>query len=138
MAINKWLPDFLRDPFEKLTKAESLLLKASIFVRVCEKMFMIFEDQHQDYLKLLKDHGKNNYLEINLLPWLINDILSTEEYTLEGIANFIRMPIDVLIEVISGINRNPSLRLATNIISLHLNVRPTLYNELLKKILNTP
>ena len=48
---------------------------------------------------------------LSLPQEIIKDILSTEEYSLTGIASHTRIPEEVLSDVASGINSNPSSEL---------------------------
>lgn len=73
-------------------------------------------------------------LESNFLSFVINDILLTREYSLEGIARYTQTTEEVIYDVISGLNSSPSLLLSKKIINLHRSVRPTLYQETMKKI----
>ncbi|EKD71612.1 MAG: hypothetical protein ACD_46C00144G0002 [uncultured bacterium] len=138
MFIKEVLSYFSRSNLNNLSKAESFFVEATIFLRIYEEFFEILKTQYNGYLRLIKtEFGmENEMMEANFLKFLVNDILSTNDYTLEGIANFIRMPIDAVLEVASGINNNPSLMLATKLIKLHINVRKDLYGELMKKIIS--
>ena len=77
---------------------------------------------------------ENIMLEECLIKYIINDILSTEEYSLSGIAYYTNSPEDVIYEIAMGNNTNPSLFLSKKIIELHRSVRPYLYHELIKKV----
>jgi len=74
-------------------------------------------------------------LESELVRCIINDILSTEEYSLTGIAFYTRKPEDVIFEIASGNNTDPSASLLRKIIELHRSVRPSLYQQIIKKII---
>ncbi len=73
-------------------------------------------------------------IEANFVRFVINDILASEEYTLGGIAFYTRTPEDALYDVATGININPSLSLTRKIVELHRSVKPTLYQNLMRKI----
>lgn len=73
-------------------------------------------------------------IDAGVIRFLINDIIATEEYSLEGVANYLRVPLDVVVDLVTGININPSLALSTKIIELHTTVRKTVYGEIIKKI----
>ncbi len=75
-------------------------------------------------------------IEANFIRCIINDILSTEEYNLPGIAYYTDTPEDVIYEVAAGCNVRPTLLLARKIIELHRLVRPHLYREIMNKIIN--
>jgi hypothetical protein len=75
-------------------------------------------------------------LEANFIKYLIRDILSTEEYSLTGIANYARIPEDVIYDLFTGFNKNPSSSLWNKVIELHSTVRSDLYQKLIAKIMS--
>ncbi len=77
-------------------------------------------------------------LENKFIRCLINDILSTEEYNLSGIAFYTGSTEDVIFELASGCNTNPTFLLSRKIIELHRLVRARLYDEIIKKITKEP
>lgn len=122
---------------QKLSRNENILLEAKLFSCLCEELKNIFREQHKRYFDLLKfDRERENaMLEASFLRFLLNDILLTEEYSLAGIAYYTQIPEDVICDVMAGTNTVPSLPLGRKIIDLHRSVRPDLYRELIKKIL---
>ncbi len=123
---------------QKLSKNENILLEAELFSRLCEELKNIFREQYQRYFDLLKfdREREDTMLEASFLRFLLNDILLTEEYSLEGIAYYTQIPEDVICDVMAGTNSAPSLPLSRKIIDLHRSVRPNLYREIIKKILD--
>ena len=75
-------------------------------------------------------------LENNLVRLITNDVLSTEEQNLNGIAHYSDTPEDVIQEVIDGRNIRPSATFLWKIIELHRSVRRDLYDAIIKKIVN--
>lgn len=138
MSAKEALSYLLQDNFNNLSKPESFFVEATFFLRIYENFFETLKTQYKDYLKLIKNElgMEDEMVEANFLKFLVNDILSTNDYTLEGIANFIRTPIDAVLDVASGINNNPSLMLATKLIKLHSHVRKDLYGELMKRMIS--
>lgn len=132
------LPAFLRHNFSRLTKTECLLLEANIFIQISAEYLETLKNQYRNYVKLLKNESdkEGKVVEVNFLRFVVNDILSTNEYTLEGIANVTHIPLDIILEIASGLNTNPSLMLAAKIIQLHSDVRRELYSDLFKKIID--
>jgi len=122
---------------QKLSKNENILLEAELFSRLCEELKNIFRQQYKRYFDLLKFdmEMENAMLEASFLRFLLNDILLTEEYSLEGIAYYTQIPEDVICDVMAGTNTAPSLPLSRKIIDLHRSVKPDLYRELIKNIL---
>ncbi len=123
---------------EKVTKSESLLFEAEMFIRVCQAIKENFREKHENFFRLMKFtvEMENEMLEINFIRLIIQDILFTEEYNLSGIANYLHMPEEVVQEVASGLNSNPSATFLQRIIGLHRMVRRELYQAILKKILS--
>ena len=76
--------------FRKLSKEEYLLLEADIFIRICEGLREFFGEQHKGYFHLMKFNleKENTMLENNLVRLITNDVLSTKEYNLNGIAHY--------------------------------------------------
>lgn len=114
----------------------SCLIEAELFVRVCEQITEIIKSKNKDYFRLMKlnTEMEDAMLDANLMCYVINDILLTEEYSLEGIALYTQTPEDVICDVLAGKNSAPSLPLSRKIIELHRFVRPNLYREIMKKI----
>lgn len=121
----------------KLSKEENLILEAKLFTHVYEELKEIIKAQYKDYFQLMKFNKdmENKMIETEFLRCVINDILSTEEYSLPGIACYTNMPEDVIQEVIIGNNNNPSFVLSRRIIELHRTVRPDVYRAIMKKII---
>lgn len=136
MSIGELLSWFFREDYRKLSRAESILLEGVILVNVMEELLALFKDRDQEYRKLLKNefYKEDETMDVNFLRHVVNDIVSTNEYTLEGIAHVIRMPLDAVLEIVTGLNTNPSLMLAAKIIKLHSDVRREFYKALMRKI----
>jgi hypothetical protein len=120
----------------KLTKEENLLLELEFFACIHEELMEFFREQHREYFRLMKftEEKENTMIETKLAHLIIQDILSTGEYTLEGIAHYTNTHEDVIQEVYTGLNLNPSATLLRKIIDLHRTVRRDLYCEITKKI----
>lgn len=123
------------DPY-KLSKEENVFLEAELFYWICETLKEHFKKQHMAYFNLLKftTSMENLMLEENFIRFVMKDILITQEYTAEGIANYVDTHVDVIHELIMGRNSNPSAVLLRRTIELHRSVRRELYTELMKKI----
>lgn len=123
------------DP-QKLSKEENLILEAELFTFLCSQFKTLFKCQLKNYFRFIKLSVEMEEAVIDevFIRCIINDILSSEAYTLSGIAFYTQIPEDTLYEVAIGQNTNPSLFLSRKIIELHRSVRPELYREVLKKI----
>ncbi|MEO8400311.1 MAG: hypothetical protein ABI597_00770 [Gammaproteobacteria bacterium] len=119
-----------------LSREEFIVLEIELFVSVCEELKEILKTHYKDYFRFMKfnEEMEKVMLEDNFIRFVINDILLTEEYSLQGIAHYTQTTEDVIEDVASGLNPAPSLPLSRRIIDLHRSVRPNLYREIMKKI----
>lgn len=136
MAATVPLFELMRIEISKLSKHELLILEAELFVRICEELKEVFREQYKDYFRLMKltKEMESIMLETNFVSSIVKDILSTQEYTLQGIAEYTDFHEDVVVDVIAGRNVCPSSVFLTRIIGLHRSVRPDLYKKIMKKI----
>jgi hypothetical protein len=128
---------FIDYNLNNLPKHERLLLQSYLLVHLSRELFHYLDTPQQSYQQIIKfiEEKEDDMLDANFLLYLIKDILSTEEYSLAGIANYIRMPEEVLYDLICGINKNPSPTLWRKVIELHSSVRRELYKTLINKII---
>jgi hypothetical protein len=120
----------------KLSQEENLLLEAQLFVDLWHELKEYLRQQYKNYFCTMKYNMEmeDGMLEDEFVRLIINDILSTGEYTTQGIAAYIDTHEDVVNELASGINTKPLAILTRKIIELHRSVRPELYRALGKKI----
>src|SRR6188768_1913567 len=90
-----------RSKFTKLSKEENLILEAELFYKICDELKKLLWDRFKDYFHLLKFNieMEDTVIEANFLRCIINDILSSETYTLSGIAFYTQTPEDIIYEV---------------------------------------
>ncbi len=120
----------------KLSREECFIIELELFVRICEELKELIKSQNKDYFRLMKFNAEkeSSMLDSILIRHVVNDILTSEEYSLEGIACYTQTPEEVICDVAAGNNPAPSLPLSRKIIELHRSVRPNLYREVMKKI----
>jgi hypothetical protein len=120
----------------KLSKEENMILEVELFTRICEELERLTKVKYKQYLKSLKgEHETENSMTENMfVRCVINDILNTEEYTLDGIACYTYTPEDVLQELAIGQNTKPSADLLRKLVELHRSVRRDLYDAMKEKI----
>lgn len=120
-----------------LTTPEKILLEAELFERVCNKLKEIFRKQYHEYFSLINFSKKKEdlMLDQHFVRFIINDILESEEYSIKGIAYYTNTFQDVLEELATGCNTNPSAFLFRKLIFLHQSVRRSLYDYIIKKII---
>lgn len=121
----------------KLSKIEKLLLEIKLLTEIFNELYEIFNNRYKAYQVLLKSNKENNMFGINITQEMIKDILATEEYSLAGIATSTCIPEEVLYEVASGINNNPTLEVSRKLFELHMTVRRNLYDTIMQKILSS-
>ena len=116
---------------------ENIILEAELFAQVCEQLKEHYRHQQSHYFRLMKytTEMENAVLDANFIRYAINDILLSEEYSIEGIAYHTQIPEEVICDVIAGVNRAPSLPLSRRVINLHRSVKPELYRKMMEKIL---
>ncbi len=120
----------------KLSDEENLILEVELYTRICEKLKEYFKDQYKIYFRLMKCTAEieDAMMEAKFARCVINDILSTEEYTLSGIACYTHTPEEVVYDVAIGVNTSPTAIFVRKIIELHRSIRRELYQEIIKKI----
>lgn len=123
---------------DTLTKEENVLLEIELFTRICEELRELERQQHKEYFQLMKFtlEQENTMLETRFTRSIIQDILSTNEYNLKGIAYYTDTHEDVIQEVYMGQNTSPSASLLRKVIELHRTVRHDLYAHITKKIIS--
>ncbi len=139
MSAIEPLSNLIRVDLSLLKKEEKTLLEAGLFARVYEELKIIFSEQQKIYFRLLKlpKEQEDVMLEENFVHSIIKDILSTEEYTLKGIAEYTDTFEEVVEEFFTGRNTNPSATFLRRLINLHASVRQDLYSFVVEKIVRT-
>jgi hypothetical protein len=139
MAAEEFLCQIAGINPQKFSKNENLFLEAELFIRACDELKEVFKIKYKEYSDLIQTIAEmeNNMLEANFIKCIINDILLTEEYTLEGIACYTQTPEEVIYDIATGNNITPSLSLSRKIIEIHRSVRADLYKDIFKKIIST-
>ena len=120
----------------RFSKEEIFILEAKLFTHMCEELKELFRKEYKSYFRLMKftAEKENTMLEINFVRLIMRDILSSEEYTLEGIARYSDTHEDVIQEILTGRNTSPSAKLLQRIIKLHQSIRCDFYDTIMKKI----
>lgn len=120
----------------KLSKAEILIAEAEFLSHLYDELRENFRIKFKRYFNLMKFSVEieNEMLDANFFSCLVNDILITNQYTVEGIAYYTNSFEDVIEDIAAGKNIHPSFSLARQIIDLHRTVRPSLYKEIINKI----
>lgn len=119
-----------------LSKDEIFILEAELLKFICDEIKEFFRNHYRDYFRLMKfsKEKENIMLDINLIRLIMKDIIFSEEYNIEGIARYTDIHEDIIQEVFSGQNTDPSAKLLRRMIELHYSVRRDLYHAIMKKI----
>lgn len=119
-----------------LNKVEMFVLEAELFTRIYDYLKEDFRNQYKAYFHLMKftTEMEDTMLELYFGRLIINDILSTEEYTLDGVARYIDTDKEIVESIFLANHSNPSALLIRKLIELHRNIRPNLYKNIMKKI----
>ncbi len=121
-----------------LTREENFIIEAELFTRLLEKLKDYYKKEFGNYLRIVKSDKDIEVamFESNFISCIIKDILSTEEYTLSGIAYYTDTPEEIVYDIAIGNNISPSANLLRKIIELHRSVRSDLYRSIIEKIIS--
>lgn len=119
-----------------LSKEENIILEADLFLRIYQELIERFRRYYRNYFRTMNytTEMEDSMLEKNFLRLIMNDILISGEYTVEGLAIYTDHHEDVVHEVLVGRNTSPSAILLRRTIELHQSVRRELYQDIIKKI----
>lgn len=123
------------DP-KKLSKKQNQLLEGMLYARIGAELKEIMRHQYKHYfdlMKLTKDQG-DSMIEEKFIQNILNDIISSKKYDLQGIACYTDTHVDVIYELMTGINTQPSALCFRKIIELDRTARPELYQAIGEKI----
>jgi hypothetical protein len=113
-----------------LLKKEKCLLETIFFVYLYQELLIHFEEQ------TAKDQSveEESMLDGYVIRQLIHDLISSEDYSIPGIACYTGFPEDVIFDLASGVNAHPSLSFARKIVELHAMARREFYSKLIPKV----
>lgn len=120
-----------------LSKEAIFIIELELFICVYTKLTQIIRANYSEYFSIMKfcANTEQEMIDDNFLKLILNDLVLSEAYSLQGIAYHIQEPEDVVYEVASGHNTNPSFRLSRKIIELHRSFRPDLYRKIIDKLI---
>lgn len=135
MAKSNLINHFFRK--HNLTYEEQYFLEIKLLSVIVDELLTFYKAKYAKYQDL---YITNRFQEVemygaNFMQEIINDILATEEYSLAGIANYTRIPEDVLCDVACGLNLNPTLEVSKRLFELHITVKKELYDRVVNKIM---
>src|SRR3990167_955441 len=113
------------------TKNERKILKAILISRVHQLLSEIFQEK----IQCADDSTMECYaMDNQVIKLLIQSIVETEEYTLEGIARYTHIPFDVIYDAACGINSQLSVTPWSRVVDLYLQVKPDVSQILMEKL----
>lgn len=132
-----WEQSLFKSYTLNLSRGERLFLEIAMIKGIYDELFDLFKSRYLEYQQLvrIKLSGEDKMTNIKVIQEIIKDILFTKEYSLAGIATYIRMPEDVLEDIVAGMNNNPTFELSLKIFELHMQVRKDLYSEIFQKVI---
>lgn len=98
----------------------------------------IYKMLHDSFLNVKQfHHHSTEYftMDSRIIQLLIKNILDTEQYTLEGIANYTHFPFDIIYDAACGISNQFSIAFWVRIVDLYLKVKPDVYPVLINRLL---
>lgn len=120
-------------------------LQKPTYLQVClalllyQRAYQLCNSYYQQFPKawsINKNMDNNKMIGQHLLRFIITDMMNFD-YTLDGIASDIHEPIDTVIDLVSGLNDNPSFIVGMRLLLLHQQLRPELYQGLANAICGT-
>lgn len=114
-------------------KTERKILKVFLLGRLHQLFCEIFQSKIQN--------NQNNSLvesyvmDSKIIQFLLQGIVETGEYTLEGIAYVTHIPFDVIYEAACGISNQFSITPWAKVVDLYLQVKPDITKVLIDKLL---
>ena len=116
-----------------IKRNELQILKALLLERLRQAFFALFHHtiQHQPNNSSMECYA----MDSKIIQFLIQDIIETGEYTLEGIAYHTHIPFDVIYDAACGISHQFYITPWAKIVGLYLQVKPDIANMLIDKLL---
>ncbi|MBV8802448.1 MAG: hypothetical protein JO131_05720 [Gammaproteobacteria bacterium] len=74
-------------------------------------------------------------MDSQIIKFLIENIIQTGEYTLEGIALYTQIPFDIIYDAACGINNQFTITPWARVIDLYLQVYPNIEEILIKRLI---
>jgi hypothetical protein len=97
----------------------------------------LFRELFANKMNSYHNHSSMEFynMDSKIIQFLIQGIIESEEYTLEGIALHTRIPFDVIYEAACGINNQISITPWLKLVDLYIQVNPAISHALIEKLL---
>ena len=114
-------------------KNERKILKAFLLGR----LYQLFCELFQNKMQCNQNNSSMECytMDSKIIQLLIQGIVETGEYTLEGIAFYTRIPFDVIYDAACGINNQFSITPWARIVGLYMQVKPDIAQVLIDRLL---
>lgn len=118
--------------FKHSVKNERKILKAFLL----GSLHKLFCELFQNKMQLIQNNNSMECYAVDsqIIRFLIQEIVETGEYTLEGIAFHTRIPFDVVYDAVCGIASQFSITPWARIVDLYIQVKPEIARELTAKL----
>ena len=114
-------------------KNERRILKAFLLGQIHQLFCKLFQN------KILRDNNdpfmECYIMDSKIIQFLIQGIIETGEYTLEGIAIYTHIPFDIIYDAACGINKQFSITPWVKVVDLYMQVKPDITKILIDKLL---
>ncbi len=129
MTATDLVISLLRDPCDNLTQNEKTFLEMITFNYLYQQLLTTFQET-------FGNHREEFMIDGVLIQNLVNDLIASSDYSISALASYTGYPEDVIYDLASGMNLQPTLSLSTKIIELHALSRREFYSGLIRKILD--
>lgn len=113
-------------------KNERKILQVVLFSYLQKILSEMFREQIKDNENISMECY---VMDSKILQILIQGILETGEYTLEGIAYYTRIPFDVIYDAACGISNQFSITPWARVVDLYMQVKPDIAHVLINKLI---
>ncbi len=119
-----------------VSKLDRIFLKAFLLYRLHAFLSELLKGKIQSELTESNHLSMECYaMDTKITQLIIREILESEQYTLEGIAQYTRIPLDVIVDAACGNNCQISITPWIRIVNLYMEVKPEISEKLCEKLL---
>ncbi len=115
------------------SKNERKLLKLFLLGKLHQIFYELFQNQLSEKKNFLMEEYYT--MDSKIIRFLINNLVATGEYTMEGVAYYTRIPFDVIYEAACGITNEFSINFWVKIVDLFMKAHPKIEEILIDKLI---
>lgn len=117
------------------SKTEKRLLKIFLITHLHKFLCNLYHKKFQYFLGKNFELTTETYaMDGKIIETLLNEIVRTGEYTLEGIATYTKIPLDIIVDATCGITHQLSMTW-TRVVDLYMQVRPDVSKSFYEKLI---